>query len=376
MMDQGVQTINEEIDEADEQEGPEPEEDEEEVPDLVNVEENEDPEVALEMVFTQQPFGANRTWEFWMNAYDSAQDELAGVWNANTQLQEEAEALMTENERLTERNQLLEARGIRLSNRIEELQAELTLMWRTGDRIIPSEITQMIMGNSRRREAIRSERRLETYKDTNEQWPEWEEDERRLDNIQRPGEVISDEALELDRLQAMRAERDREYRPALNPREEIRPKREYKCLTAYMMINGMEGLTLFNSGSSIDAVSNEFARVANMNPEQLEKPVPLQLGTTGSRSVINFGTKTSIRLGHTTTPAYFDVMNLDHYDLIMGVPLMVQLGICLDFGDDTIKMKDGTIVPSLKIEEERSNTRRPRPNGRNGERGKRNGPKD
>ena len=65
-----------------------------------------------------------------------------------------------------------------------------------------------------------------------------------------------------------------------------RPKRingEDQCLVAYISINGIREYTLFNSGSTMDAVSPDLARVAELPLLALDKPVTLQLGCSGSR---------------------------------------------------------------------------------------------
>lgn len=155
-----------------------------------------------------------------------------------------------------------------------------------------------------------------------------------------------------EQLRVITTTRDWEYRPAINPKQGARPKQAYKCLTAYIKINGTKALALFDSGSSINAISNEFARVAKTKLFELEKPTPLQLGTIGSRSVINFGTRTLLAIGGIKQEIYLDIVNLDHYDAVVGVPLMTTLGICLDFDKKEIRIRDGPSIPSLKAGEE------------------------
>ena len=74
--------------------------------------------------------------------------------------------------------------------------------------------------------------------------------------------------------------------------------------------------------------------------------------------MINFGTRTSLKMATIHDDVYLDIVNLDHYDMVMGVPLMVQLGICLDFDQDMIRMRGGENIPLLKIEEEKPTTTR------------------
>ena len=146
---------------------------------------------------------------------------------------------------------------------------------------------------------------------------------------------------------------DREYRSAMEPKE-IRPQRDFKCLTVYVEVNGMKGLALLDSGSSIDCVSPEFARVAELTTRPLSKPVGLQLGCVGSRSSINFGTRAKVKIGNTQKSMYLDVVNVDHYDLILGVPFLIQFGTLLDFRDETIVVGTDRIASLKPGEEQRT----------------------
>ncbi|KAK7462329.1 hypothetical protein VKT23_007930 [Stygiomarasmius scandens] len=76
------------------------------------------------------------------------------------------------------------------------------------------------------------------------------------------------------------------------PKTGTRPKRtnvENRCLAAFINFNNLQAFALFDSGSTADAISPDFARLAKLKTYQLENPVTLQLGTKGSRSKINYG---------------------------------------------------------------------------------------
>ncbi|KAK1234691.1 hypothetical protein PQX77_002103 [Marasmius sp. AFHP31] len=78
-----------------------------------------------------------------------------------------------------------------------------------------------------------------------------------------------------------------EPRPIKPPRTGKHPERstaEKRCLAAWVVLNGVKGFALFDSGSTADVVSPDFARVARMRIYQLENPLTLQLGTKGSQS--------------------------------------------------------------------------------------------
>ena len=113
----------------------------------------------------------------------------------------------------------------------------------------------------------------------------------------------------------------------------------------------MQALALFDSGSSINAMHPDFAVVAQLSMFDLEKPIPLQLGCAGSRSNINHGTITDVQLGKTTAECYFNVVNLDHYDVILGVPFLSDNRVLLDFQNEVVLIgKEG--FPSLPVGEE------------------------
>ena len=147
-------------------------------------------------------------------------------------------------------------------------------------------------------------------------------------------------------LRAMGPERDREYRSAILPKEE-RPERDFKCMTTYVELNGVKGLALLDSGSSIDCVSPDFARVAGIHARPLAKPIGLQLGCVGSRSTINFGARCDLSIAGRKDSVYLDVVNVDHYDLVLGVPFLQQFGVKLNFEGDVIQIGK-TEISSIK----------------------------
>lgn len=56
----------------------------------------------------------------------------------------------------------------------------------------------------------------------------------------------------------------------------------------------------------------------------LEKPLTIQLAVQGLRSKVNFGMKVRFQYQGVDYDRYFDVINLQHYDLILGTPLLYQ----------------------------------------------------
>jgi hypothetical protein len=119
-----------------------------------------------------------------------------------------------------------------------------------------------------------------------------------------------------------------------------RPKGKHMCMVAWVEIGGTKALTLFDSGSTLDAVSLDFAQGTNLRTFHLDKPINLQLGCVGGRGSINFGTRANTGIGKLNLEVaghYWDVINLDRYDAVVGVRFMRENGIVLDFAEGVIR---------------------------------------
>jgi len=55
---------------------------------------------------------------------------------------------------------------------------------------------------------------------------------------------------------------------------------------------------------------------------KLDDPVGLQLACVGSKSTINYGATSTIIFGDKHIEEYFDVANIDYYDVILGMPFL------------------------------------------------------
>lgn len=132
---------------------------------------------------------------------------------------------------------------------------------------------------------------------------------------------------------------------------ESRPKKFFTTLVAEISINGHKALVLFDSGSTTDSVTPEFAHIARMTQFRLDEQVTLQLGCVGSKSKISYGSHAPVDVLGTVERVYFDIVNIDRYDAILGTPFLERFKVCLDFQDRTVRIK-GAIHPTFTYDEE------------------------
>ena len=81
----------------------------------------------------------------------------------------------------------------------------------------------------------------------------------------------------------------------------------------------------------------------------LEKPIALQLACIGSRSMINYGTCVTIKIGRKVVEEYFDIANVEHCDVILGTPFLRKMGIVLDFRSPGMAQIGNEVIPTRKV---------------------------
>ncbi|EPQ51286.1 hypothetical protein GLOTRDRAFT_133160 [Gloeophyllum trabeum ATCC 11539] len=124
-----------------------------------------------------------------------------------------------------------------------------------------------------------------------------------------------------------------------------RTNSEHQCMTGYIHINGIMAHALFDSGSMLDCISPDFACIANIMCFELNNPTSLQLGTVGSCSKVNYGAHLKLSIGGHSIDHYFDVANIDRYDIVIGTPFLRASHTIMNFKDNTLSVF-GKIVPS------------------------------
>ena len=126
-----------------------------------------------------------------------------------------------------------------------------------------------------------------------------------------------------------------------------------RTLTGLIEINGTKAFTLFDSGAETDAISPDFVRACHIPLLELPNPLVLQMGTKGSRSCIYYGTNADLKVLGWNTKHYFDVVNIERYDAILGAPWLNTYKAMLDFGKHVVRIFNKEI-PSFDVPTERS----------------------
>ena len=121
-----------------------------------------------------------------------------------------------------------------------------------------------------------------------------------------------------------------------------------KPISAYWDIGGTKAHCLLDSGCEGTMMSPNFARAAKLRVVPLERPVNLQLAIVGSRSIVNYGTSGRVTFGGFVSNKYFDITNVNYYDIILGTPFLKKWGISLDFSSQGGIRIEGRLVPRGK----------------------------
>ena len=85
--------------------------------------------------------------------------------------------------------------------------------------------------------------------------------------------------------------------------------------------SGCEGIMIFPN----------FIRAAKIELFLLDKPIGIQLAVTGSKSVINYGANVTMKYEGEESKEYFDIINIDYYDAILGTPFLRKHEVVIDF---------------------------------------------
>ena len=65
--------------------------------------------------------------------------------------------------------------------------------------------------------------------------------------------------------------------------------------------------------------------------------------------MINYGTCATIKIGCKVVEEYFDIANVEHYDVILGIPFLRKMGIVLDFRSPGMARIGNKVIPTGKV---------------------------
>ncbi|KAG6894556.1 hypothetical protein C0992_005613 [Termitomyces sp. T32_za158] len=111
---------------------------------------------------------------------------------------------------------------------------------------------------------------------------------------------------------------------------------EKECLVTYVEVNGHPAWTLWDSGSTTTGIMPQFVHVNAIRVHELTEPLMLQLGTVGSRAVVQFGVEVKVKTLGQPTKEYVDIANFDCYDMIIGTPFMRKNKVALKFVNNKV----------------------------------------
>ncbi|KAJ8592858.1 hypothetical protein M405DRAFT_692786, partial [Rhizopogon salebrosus TDB-379] len=132
-------------------------------------------------------------------------------------------------------------------------------------------------------------------------------------------------------------------------RSATRPKATGRVLPRPIVIlvhlNRKPCRALLDSGSLTDFVSTTIVDQLKLKYEVLDKPIPLQLAVSGSRSSVKAITTAELHYQDIRGPRTFDIVNLETYDVILGMPFLFQHQILLGFNPSELKVRSIDPLP-------------------------------
>ena len=147
------------------------------------------------------------------------------------------------------------------------------------------------------------------------------------------------------------------YDHCAHKRMGARPKRSHdsnQTLSCYWEVNGTRAHCLKESGCEGIMISPDFTCAMGIVTKKLENPMALQLACVGSKLTISYGATSTIAFWNQHIEEYFDVANIDYYDVILGTRFLRRLRITLDFASPgNIRIGTYTVprnLPSAQVE--------------------------
>lgn len=119
-----------------------------------------------------------------------------------------------------------------------------------------------------------------------------------------------------------------------NVNQPVRDSPEQNTLTGSICVNGVDAIALLDTGSNTDIISADFVRASGLKSFPLDTPLNLHMACIGSRTKLSQGVNLEIQTQGTTRSRYFDIANIDGYDMIVGLPFLTAAKAVLDFSGE------------------------------------------
>ena len=114
-------------------------------------------------------------------------------------------------------------------------------------------------------------------------------------------------------------------------------------ISVFWEIGGVKAHCLINSGCEGIMISPSFIRVVKIKPFLLDKLIGIELAVTGSKLIINYGANTTIKYNEKESKEYFDIVNIDYYDALLGTSFLRKHEVVIDFVNNCLRIKDKII---------------------------------
>ena len=108
-------------------------------------------------------------------------------------------------------------------------------------------------------------------------------------------------------------------------------------------IGGIKAHCLIDSGCKGIMISPNFIRAVKIEPFPLDKPIGIQLAVMSSKSIINYGANATIKYNEKELKEYFNIVNIDYYNAILGTPSLRKHKVVINFMNNCLKIKDDII---------------------------------
>jgi hypothetical protein len=118
------------------------------------------------------------------------------------------------------------------------------------------------------------------------------------------------------------------------------PNELKRPITGFIKVGNIMLHALIDTGCEGEMVSHDAVRLIGKNPSELNEPVPLQLAVAGSRSSIHYGIRVDTLIGGSPIETYFDVVNIDYYDVVLGMPFLKTHRVIIDCAEETAILPD------------------------------------